>query len=100
MKITVTPTLDYPLTLHSADYAELIENGTRSSVVVNHENADCRLIDGVRRELALDEAVRVSARTTEALLMLGMDADQDAIEQAAWNEKHPHAEPTFKAKNV
>lgn len=99
MKITVIPTLDYPLTLHSADYAELVENGTRSSIVVNKENTDCRLIDGVRRELSLDEAVRVSARTTETLLALGMDEEQDAVEQAAWSEKHPHAEPTFKDKN-
>jgi copper chaperone CopZ len=100
--VPIVPTFDHPLHLHTPEYVEAVEDGKRyftlvqsrgMSSKIRYWTADSTNAHGNKPDLPLDEAVRVSAKTTETLLGLGMDITIDKREQLEWLEKNPYPDP-------
>lgn len=89
--IKVTPDFDHPLEQHSLDYEEVFDvkqNAFKIALVTNM-NMGTRWKRKTKEERTLEDAVRISAKTTEVLLALGMDLEKDDEEQREWFEQHP-----------
>ena len=93
--IKITPTLDHPLVLHTPEYVEVKEDDKRYFVLINlAEKLESRKwVVANKNEPSLEDAVRISAKTTEVLLSYGMDLDKDLSEQLKWLDANPYPEP-------
>jgi len=89
--ISVVPDFDHPFELHLPEYEEVFdpEEKVFKAVLVAGANFKARWVKSRAEERTLEDSVRIAARTTEVLLALGMDIDQDTAEQQEWVKLNP-----------
>jgi hypothetical protein len=89
--IAITPDFEHPFELHLPDYEEIFdpeENAIKIALVAGR-GFKTRWRKVRNQERTLEDTVRISARTSEVLLALGMDLEQDKREQEEWVAKYP-----------
>ena len=89
--ISVVPDFSMPLELHTPEYEEVYdsEEGVTKFVLINNENTNVRWTKSFKAEKRLDDAAKIAADTASLLLQLGMDVDEDDLEQEEYFKKHP-----------
>jgi hypothetical protein len=88
--ILVVPDFSMPLELHTPEYEEVVEkDGITKYVLICDESSSAMWRKNNRKERRLDEAAKVAADTASLLLQLGMNVQEDEIEQEEYFTKFP-----------